>query len=165
MFKLDHSKNLLFGKGLNSHHPQHHLNRGFCGKWLSFKFDKNGNKFLKRKLMLVMSNFSFSHSVFKRRVRQTHKNQGLYGKGLSTISICERANTCKGVTPITHNTQVRYVKKVENSSIDLLRGQNSWSKSCKFHCFINFADKKGFQNTVKQCFKRGSDCIYWHPRC
>ena len=49
----------------------------------------------------------------------------------------------KGVTPITHSTQVCNVKKIENSSIDLVRGQNSWSKSCKFHCFIiNFAEKK-----------------------
>ena len=70
----------------------------------------------------------------------------------------------KGVTPIMHNTHMRNVKKIENSSIDLFRGRNSWSKSCKFHCFINFADKKGFPNIVKQCFKRGSDCIYWHPR-
>ena len=60
---------------------------------------------------------------------------------------------CNGVMPITHNTQVRNVKKNEDSSIDLLRGRNSWSKSCKFHCFINFADKKGFQNTVRQCFR------------
>ena len=63
------------------------------------------------------------------------------------------------------NTHVRNVKKIENNSIDLLKGQNSWSKPCKFHCFINFADKKGSPNTVKQCFKKGSDCIYWHPRC
>ena len=48
----------------------------------------------------------------------------------------------KGLAPITHNTHVRNVKKIENSSIDLLRGQNSRSKSCKFHCFINFADEK-----------------------
>ena len=34
--------------------------------------------------LLVMSNFSFSHSVFKRLVLQTRKNQGLFGKGLST---------------------------------------------------------------------------------
>ena len=32
--------------------------------------------------MLVTSNFSFSYSVFKRLVLQTHKNQGLFGKGL-----------------------------------------------------------------------------------
>ena len=31
-------------------------------------------------------NFSFSHSVFKRLVLQTRKNQGLFGKGLSPIS-------------------------------------------------------------------------------
>ena len=32
-----------------------------------------------------MSNFSFSHCVFKRLVQQTHKNQGLFGKGLNVI--------------------------------------------------------------------------------
>ena len=33
--------------------------------------------------LLVTSNFSFSHSVFKRLVLQTRKNQGLFGKGLN----------------------------------------------------------------------------------
>ena len=33
--------------------------------------------------LLVTSNFSFSHSVFKRLVLQTRENQGLFGKGLS----------------------------------------------------------------------------------
>ena len=37
--------------------------------------------------MLVKSNFYFSHSVFKRLVRQTCKNQGLFGKGLRRNSI------------------------------------------------------------------------------
>ena len=32
--------------------------------------------------LLLMSNFSFSHSVFKRHVPQTHKNQGSFGKVL-----------------------------------------------------------------------------------
>ena len=32
--------------------------------------------------MLITSKFSFSHSVFKRPVLQTRKNQGLFGKGL-----------------------------------------------------------------------------------
>ena len=32
--------------------------------------------------LLVTSNFSFSHSVFKRLVLETRKNQGLFGKGL-----------------------------------------------------------------------------------
>ena len=42
----------------------------------NFKFDENGRKFF------ITSNFSFSHSVFKRPVLQTCKNQGLFGKGL-----------------------------------------------------------------------------------
>ena len=32
--------------------------------------------------LLVTSNFSFSHIVFKRLILQTHKHQGLFGKGL-----------------------------------------------------------------------------------
>ena len=36
----------------------------------------------KRKKMLVTSLFSFSHNVFKRLPFKTHKNQGLFGKGL-----------------------------------------------------------------------------------
>ena len=32
--------------------------------------------------LLITSNFSFSHGVFKRLVLQTRKNQGLFGKGL-----------------------------------------------------------------------------------
>ena len=37
--------------------------------------------------LLVTSNFSFSHSVFKRLVLQTRKNQGLFGKGLETETL------------------------------------------------------------------------------
>ena len=39
--------------------------------------------------LLVTSNFSFSHSVFKRLVLQTRKNQGLFGKGLRGIELGE----------------------------------------------------------------------------
>ena len=45
----------------------------------------NGYKTLREKeKFLVTSNFSFSPSVFKRRVLQTRKNQGLFGKGLNS---------------------------------------------------------------------------------
>ena len=60
----------------------------------NFKFDENGRKFSRRventvgkgeiaHYKLVMSNFSFSLTVFKRLVLQTHENQGLTGKGLT----------------------------------------------------------------------------------
>ena len=39
--------------------------------------------FGKEEKLRVTSNFSFSHSDFKRCVLQTHKNQGLFGKGLT----------------------------------------------------------------------------------
>ena len=37
---------------------------------------------LEKEKLLVKSNFSFSHRVFKRLVLQTRKNQDLFGKGL-----------------------------------------------------------------------------------
>ena len=53
------------------------------------KFDENGRKFSKqventvgKGELLVTSNFSFSHSVFKSLELQTRINQGLFGKGL-----------------------------------------------------------------------------------
>ena len=43
----------------------------------------NGLKTLwEKEKLLVTSDFSFSHSVFKKLVLQTGKNQGLFGKGL-----------------------------------------------------------------------------------
>ena len=35
--------------------------------------------------LLVTSNFSFSHSVFKSVLLQSRKNQGLFGKALTTL--------------------------------------------------------------------------------
>ena len=56
----------------------------------NFKFDENGGKISKRtetqwekEIMLITSNFSFSHSVFRRHVLQTSKKKGLFGKRLS----------------------------------------------------------------------------------
>ena len=52
--------------------------------------DSSSNKLKtlwEKEKLLVTSNFSFSHSVFKRLVLQTRKNQGLFGKGLK-IEIC-----------------------------------------------------------------------------
>ena len=39
----------------------------------------------KKEKLLDTSNFSFSICVFKRLVRQTHKNQGLFGKALKAV--------------------------------------------------------------------------------
>ena len=63
----------------------------------NFKFNEKGRQFSTPvgntmgkgeiacydQFLLVTSNFSFSHSVFKRLVMQTRKNQGLFGKGLN----------------------------------------------------------------------------------
>ena len=46
----------------------------------------NGTKTLwEKEKLLVTSNFSFSHSVFKKVLMQTRKNQGLFGKELKDL--------------------------------------------------------------------------------
>ena len=55
----------------------------------------NGQKTLwEKEKLLVTSNFSLSHSVFKRLELQTRKNQGLFGKELKRIF---------PNTPVTHS--------------------------------------------------------------
>ena len=66
----------------------------------NFRFNENGRKLSKqlkktlreKEKVLVTSNFSFSHSVFKSLVQQTRKNQGLFGKGLSYFQ-CQRLSS------------------------------------------------------------------------
>ena len=53
-------------------------------KWQKVHPNRQKTLWEKEKL-LVTSNFSFSHSVFKRLILQTHKNQGLFGKGLTNL--------------------------------------------------------------------------------
>ena len=68
----------------------------------NFKFDENSRKFSKRventekEKLLVASSFSYSHSVFKRLVLQTHQNQGLFRKGLNRAQLwyCGKSKTC-----------------------------------------------------------------------
>ena len=58
------------------------------------KFFKKGRKQREKEKLLITSNFSFSHSVFKSLVLQTRKNRGLSGKGLIW---------CKGAKPQVFN--------------------------------------------------------------
>ena len=53
------------------------------------KFSKRVENTGGKEKLLVMSNFSFSHSVFKGLALQTRKNQGLFGKGLRKILFTE----------------------------------------------------------------------------
>ena len=62
----------------------------------NFIFDENGREFSKRidntvgekKELLVATNFSFFHSVFKRIFLQTRKNKRFLGKGLTKYEVC-----------------------------------------------------------------------------
>ena len=46
-------------------------------------FQNDQKTLWEKEKLLVTSNFTFTHRVFKRPVLQTHKNQGLFGKGLN----------------------------------------------------------------------------------
>ena len=52
-------------------------------KWQTDSLPKKKKKLWGKEKLLVTSNFSFSHSMFKRLVLQTRQNQGLFWKGLT----------------------------------------------------------------------------------
>ena len=54
--------------------------------WKWHKLLQMGRKHCgEKEKLLLTSNFSFSNSVFKSLVLQTHENQGLFGKGLTCL--------------------------------------------------------------------------------
>ena len=57
--------------------------RQFQITWKWQKGLQKCRKHWEKEKLLLTSNFSFSHSVFKRLVLQTCKKQGLFGKGLT----------------------------------------------------------------------------------
>ena len=73
------------------------------------KSPKEKKTLWEKEKLLVMSNFSFSHSVFKRLVLQTRKNQGLFGKGkncsLSSIMAFAMLLSKLPVTEMSQNSQ------------------------------------------------------------
>ena len=95
--------------------------------------------------LLITSNFSFSHSVFKRLKVQTRKNQGLFGKGLKWC-IREWVNTYK-VSKITLYQSTKVLK------------------TCKTKGLFGKGLTKNNPNTKKESFEnilgKGDKC--WKP--
>ena len=68
----------------------------------------------KKEKLLVTSNFSFHHGVFKRLVLQTHENQGLFGRGLTLFYFINEQEKSFTVFPLFmlfffQNNKIRYV--------------------------------------------------------
>ena len=61
--------------------------RQFLVWWKWQKTLQKGRKHWEKNKLLFTSNLSLSHSVFKRLVLQTRKNQGLFGRGLKDLKI------------------------------------------------------------------------------
>ena len=118
----------------------------------NFTFDENGRK------VFVMSNFSFSYSVFQRLVLQTRKNQGLFGKGL----ILPVVRKCLlgllgplGLNPTLHNLSFNSISN--NKVLD-------WSK-LKAHADdkINVTEKLKFAlGRVENIVRNGENAGYQH---
>ena len=79
--------------------------------------------------LLVTSNFCFSHSVSKRLVLQTRKNQGLFGKGLMSgwEDQINKYLEEQGVTPVTilYENKIypkTYLDDPSNASVIKIKG-------------------------------------------
>ena len=102
--------------------------------------------------LLITSNFSFSHSVFKRLVLQTRKNQGLFGKGLTDIQnvlykdglliYCMVFNTFFNIIYISY---IMAASSHMHLFLELCLAQYSFLATC---CFLNWQLSK--QWTVKK---------------
>ena len=71
--------------------------------------------------LLVPSNFSFSHNVLKKRVLQTHKNQGFFGKGL------KNKHKIPLINPLPHNANfLRPLERVNNNLTTSWEKEKCW---------------------------------------
>ena len=99
--------------------------------------------------LLVTSNFFFSHSVFKRLVQQTHKNQGLFGKGLIGFSSGvwlshERALQSLSVVLVKHR---KYLTLFQTTNFRLFQNESLCSQ--QFQIWWNGRKfSKRVENTV-----------------
>ena len=87
----------------------------------NFKLDDNGRKSSKRVENTVGKrrncSFSFSHSVFKRLVLQSRKNQGLFGKGFNRTEILTAKSS--SIKTILHFLMILWTKgfvRIHNKS-------------------------------------------------
>ena len=86
--------------------------------------------------LLVTSNFSLSHSVFKRHVLQTHKNQGLFGKGLRKTGLIENTlNALATLIASIGNLSSMFLEKLSQNST--LTFSISFVDSFKLFPFFN----------------------------
>ena len=69
-----------------------------------------------RRKTLWTSNFSFSHSVFKGLVLQTHKNEGLFGNDLSCVCMEDRFDLAQMTEFVLDGVKKNIVGKVENAA-------------------------------------------------
>ena len=82
--------------------------------------------------LLVMSNFCFSHSVFKRLDLQTPKSQGLFGKGL-----------------IIYHTIPTFNNLEKESFLKQKKGENAGKQH--FLLYSQCFQKASFQGAIKDC--------------
>ena len=83
--------------------------------------------------MLITSNFSFSHSVFKRLVLQTCKKKGLFGKGLTLYQAIARFNEPEKGSLIFPSITFHFpFKKIRLRPIHFFQNNISYRKENKF---------------------------------
>ena len=100
--------------------------------------------------LLVSSNFSFSHSVFKRLVLQTRKNKGLFVKGLMVYNELDTMS----IKPFVKKGLNTFVKKIDSCQTaqfaQVAMGRN-------FSRFLNFFHVNGWFHLMIQSDVRRSD--------
>ena len=86
--------------------------------------------------LVVMGNFAFSHSAFKRFVLQTCKNKGLFGKGLKPIHCFLQLSMFEKIkdqtTCLLQYKSLTTLQRLSNESPGSKKFENSYLSSCQF---------------------------------
>ena len=78
--------------------------------------------------LLVTSNFSFSHSVFKRIKLQTRKNHGLFGRGLKCLTLMEiTGSKLPKLKIIFRCKNIKYREKLPDACVIVIFHNEAWS--------------------------------------
>ena len=113
-------------------------------------FLKGEKTLWKKEKLLVTSNFSFSHSVFKRLVLQTRKNQGLFGKGLRRTVMDPESCTILLSMVYKHPYKLQPIPLSQTTNFKLFETERVWRRQLQ----IRWKWQKVLKTGRKHCGKR-----------
>ena len=105
--------------------------------------------------LLIMSNFSFSHSVFKRPVLQTRKNLGLFGKVLRHLTFMRLKAKFSIIWTVNHDQTVKMCSLISIHGAPKCSNDSFTKCPCYRRLLLHALFHRGFIHYQTTKFKTG----------